>query len=255
MKLTASRVLLLLLLAPVPAAAWDNCDHKADRRASESLDGVERVVVLARAGDLRLEEGGEANRLSATGVACASSAKLLDGIQLETRRSGSTLRIEVEIPKTKGWNTRASLDLEIQVPASMALEVEDSSGDVSAEGVQLTSIKDGSGDISLRDTRGNLRIDDGSGDIRIGSHRGDVEIEDGSGDARLSEIDGSVRIAEDGSGDLSMKSVSGSVRVDRDGSGDIFAGRVGGDFIVARDGSGDVRHREVKGRVDVPADD
>ena len=64
-----------------------------------------------------------------------------------------------------------------------------------------------------------------------------------------------VRIAEDGSGDLSMKSVSGSVRVDRDGSGDIFAGRVGGDFIVARDGSGDVRHREVKGRVDVPADD
>ncbi len=255
MKRTASRVLLLLLLAPVPVTAWDNCDHKADRRASESLDGIERVVVSARAGDLRLERGDEANRLSAIGVACASSAKLLDGIQLETRRSGSTLHIETDMPETRGWNSRASMDLEIRVPSSVEMEVQDSSGDVSAEGVRLASIKDGSGDLSLRETSGDLRIDDGSGDIRISTHHGNVEIEDGSGDARLSEIDGSVRISEDGSGDLSMKSVSGSVTVDRDGSGDIFAGRVGGDFIVARDGSGDVRHRDVKGRVDVPADD
>ena len=42
MRLTTSRLLLLLLLAPMPAAAWDNCDHKADRSASESLDGIER---------------------------------------------------------------------------------------------------------------------------------------------------------------------------------------------------------------------
>ena len=256
MKSTAAHLLLILLLsAPLPALAWGDCDHKADRQASEGLEGVERLVIVARAGDLRLEESTDSARLSATGRACASSAELLEGTQISTRRSGTTLHIEADIPKTHGWNVQARLDLEIQVPSNLPVEVEDSSGDISAEGVKLNKIKDGSGDIALRETSGDLRIDDGSGDIRIQSHRGNIELEDGSGDARLAEIDGSVRVLEDGSGDLSMKSVSGSVEVESDGSGDIFAGGVGGDFIVARAGSGDVRHRDVKGRVDIPTRD
>lgn len=248
-------LLTLAALVALPAYSWDNCDQRADRHASETVDGIEKIEIRARAGDLRVEGSDGATEVRVKGKACASSDSLLEEVQIKIERAGSTLRVIAEVPESSGWRQAAALDLEIDVPAGVPVDVDDSSGDVSLRGVTLGRVDDGSGDLYARDTSGTVDLDDGSGDVRFQGHRGDVTVEDGSGDVRLTEIEGSIRVRSDGSGDLEMETVSGSVEVESDGSGDIFAAQVAGDFRVRSAGSGEVRHRDVAGRVDVPTRD
>lgn len=247
-------LVFLLLLFAVPAFAWDDCDHRADRSGSVSAEGAERIVIRARAGDLDVRAGA-GSEVTARGVACAEKSRRLDDIQLITERSGDVVRVIVEIPDTSGWNDSAWMDLDVDVPANVPVEIEDSSGDMDVRGVRLARIDDSSGDVDLRDTSGDLRIDDSSGDVYLTGHKGDVTLDDSSGDLRLKDIEGSVMVDNDSSGDISAQRVTGSVMVRRDSSGDIRVSDVGGDFEVRRDGSGDIDYRDVRGRVDVPTDD
>ncbi|MEM6795129.1 MAG: DUF4097 family beta strand repeat-containing protein [Acidobacteriota bacterium] len=253
MRTQAIRIATLtttLLLSTLPAFA--RCDHRAERSLSESLDGVERVEITAKAGDLDIRAGG--STLEARGDACASSKNYLEEVQLVASRSGSTLRVEVETPNTLGWNSGASLDLEIEVPNDVPLRITDGSGDTEIRGVTVEEITDGSGEVRLTETFGALDMTDGSGDVSVRGHEGTIEITDGSGDVSIRDIAGEVLVANDGSGDLDISQVSGSVEVRSDGSGDIFARAIGGDFEVGSGGSGDIKYREVEGRVSIPGD-
>ena len=244
-------IALLAAVSTLPACA--DCNHQAERSLSEDLVGIERVELVAKAGDLEIEAGG--STLEASGTACASKARLLEEIQLVAERSGSTLRVEVETPDTSGWNQQARLDLRVSLPATMSLEVTDGSGDIEARGVTISRLKDGSGDSRLTETRGDLRLSDGSGDVTLRGHQGSVELKDGSGDLRLRDVAGSVLITSDGSGGIDIETVEGDVEVRSDGSGDIDVETVSGDLRVGSAGSGDVRHRGVAGNVDVPRKD
>ena len=251
-------VLLLLaiscLVLATPAFSWGDCDHRANLSGDESADGAERIVIQARAGDLDVRAG-TGNRVAARGVACAEKRSRLDEIRLITERDGKVVRVLVEIPDASGWNNGARLDLDVEVPAGIPVEIEDSSGDIDIRGVTLARIEDSSGDVDARDTAGDVEIDDSSGDVYLTGHRGRVTLSDSSGDLRLKDIEGSVLVDNDSSGDISADRVSGSVIVRRDSSGDIRVSDVGGDFEVRRDGSGDIEYRDVRGRVDVPAED
>lgn len=248
-----SSVILSCVVAP-STFAWNDCEHTAERSVQADLAGIERVEITAKAGDLRIRPQ-TGDQLIAEGDACASESRLLNEIQLRQERSGNTLRLITDMPETKGWSSQARMDLEVRLPAGMEVELQDGSGDIDISGVTLVRVHDGSGDMTLNETRGDLKVKDGSGDVRISDHQGNVGVEDGSGDVRITSLIGNVRIGNDGSGDLSMRDIEGSVDVARDGSGDIFAKQVSGDFVVARAGSGDVIYRDIGGRVDVPADD
>ncbi|MEM8994174.1 MAG: DUF2807 domain-containing protein [Acidobacteriota bacterium] len=248
-----ARILLAisLLLAALAGSASADCDYKADRELSESLDGVERVEIIARAGDLRISAR-DVDKLEASGEACASKKTLLDDVQLTAERRGSVLRLETEMPETSGWNRQTRLDLRVTVPAGVVLSVNDGSGDLDIRGVSLEALDDGSGDARLDGTRGNLRVIDGSGGLTIRDHRGDLELEDGSGDLRVRGTDGRVVVTSDGSGDIDITDVSGDVHIENDGSGDIDVDTVGGSLRVGPAGSGDVRFSDVQGQTDVP---
>ena len=249
-----SMILLVSMVTALPAAAWD-CDHKADRSLSEDLNGVSRVELLVAAGDLDIEGDQGVSSLEAEGEACASDTDILEGIQIVAKRRGATLRIEAQMPKTSGWGKSAALGLRVVLPADLPVEVKDSSGDLAATGAYIVRLDDGSGDIRLKNTQGDLELSDGSGDVKITDHRGNLNLEDGSGDVRIVGVEGSVLVDADGSGDLNIKQIQGSVTVDEDGSGDISVAEVSGDFTVDRAGSGDVYHRDVSGKVDVPTRD
>ena len=60
----------------------------------------------------------------------------------------------------------------------------------------------------------NLRVEDGSGNVTINSLGGSLDLNDGSGDAMLDEIAGPVEIV-DGSGDLRLANVKGAVEMTR----------------------------------------
>jgi hypothetical protein len=233
------------------ATTQSDCDHTAPRSAVVNAQGATRVRVDARAGSLRIEGKPGIREVRITGVACTDRRGLLDDIRLIADRQGGEVRVVAELPE-RVMNGNARLDLVIEVPESLPLDVKDSSGGIEIRRVASLRLEDGSGEIEIEEVAGDLRIDDNSGEIRVLRVRGDVRVSDGSGAIRIDEVGGSVLIDEDGSGEIVIQDVAGSVRVERDGSGGIRVERVRGDFTVDRDGSGGISHREVGGAVRIP---
>ena len=136
------------------------------------------------------------------------------------------------------------IDIEVTMPPSLALLVDDRSGDITIESVSNgLTLNDRSGDIELNNIAGLIRIEDRSGDIEGKNLRGDVLINDRSGEIQLKDVVGNVNI-DDSSGDIRAKNISGIVTV-ADSSGDININGAG-DFRLKNDGSGDVNLRNIK---------
>jgi len=245
--------ILALLAVPVTAIAVDgNCRFSAERRGSLDTSGAERVEILARAGDLSVRPASGAT-VSAEGRACASSQAFLGQTQLQVRREGNVVQVRVLVPeRMTGIGTfYASLDLQVQVPASLPVHVTDSSGDITLDGVRVVRLQDSSGDIVAQRLLADVEIDDSSGDLRVEETAGDVRVNDSSGDVVIRGAR-SVHIPQDSSGDISIGRVAGNVLIDQDSSGDIVIAGVGGNVELRADGSGQVRVTDVKGSVRVP---
>ena len=128
-------------------------------------------------------------------------------------------------------NGNNRIDLTVEVPREMNLE-----------------IKDGSGDIELKNIKGEVDIDDGSGSMAIADIKGELEIHDGSGSIEINNVDGKTEI-HDGSGNLSIKNINGDMDI-RDGSGSIDITEVTGNTIIF-DGSGNIDVDKVRGDLDI----
>lgn len=253
----------ILLLASIPflvagpAGAQfpfgDDCDHRAERAASVPASGADLVRIAARAGALRVEGRPGLSEVRIRGEACASHERYLEGIELRAERVGDEVRVEAVMPEMRGFGSFAArLDLVIEVPELLPLDVDDSSGVVEIRGVAALRLRDSSGEIDVSDVRGEVEVDDSSGEIRLAGVRGDVRLRDSSGGIEVRDVAGSVLVERDGSGEIDVADVERDVRIERDGSGSISVAGVRGDFVVERDGSGGIRHRDVAGAVRVP---
>lgn len=275
MKKFAARLVSVVLLCGVAAAAGAQECKFSSERAANFPGPVKRVVIKAEAGSLKVR-GDAAGGIKATGRACASSESLLGKITLESRRENDTVYLTVVMSEGMGDRfsfTRYSfLDLEVVVPRTAELDVTDSSGDVELSDVGTSRVKDGSGDLLLKNINGSLAIDDSSGEIRVISVAGMVQVEDTSGGIDIEDVRGDVKILSDSSGDISITKVTGNVRVmndssgditirdvklnvtiDNDSSGDINVTDVGGNFSVIIDSSGNILYDRVSGSVRIPA--
>ena len=233
MKLT--RLLAIPVLLSASAATADLCEHTAPHRLTAALNGASTVVVVGRAGSLRIT-GSSSGSVTARGTACSSDREFLRDIRIEARREGSELRIEAIIPEHTAifqWHN-AKLDLEIAVPDNVAIRVKDGSGSTEIRDVASVDISDGSGEIEIRGIRGNVDVNDGSGAITIEEVGGDVRVSDGSGGMEIVRVNGSVVIDEDGSGGIDVADVRGSFTVDRDGSGGVSYERISGTVRVPK---------------------
>jgi hypothetical protein len=226
---------LLLAASSASAGPW-GCDETAPRRASVSAAGATRIVVIGRAGSLRVK-GQSGADVTASGTACASDKALLNDVKLTATRRGSEVEVEAVIPDRLGFGfSNASLDFEVALPADIPVVVKDGSGSLRIDNVAALDVTDGSGEVEIRDVRGNVKVRDGSGSIEIENVSGDVVVVDGSGSIGIRGVQRSVRIAEDGSGGIDVSDVRG-------------------DFVVERDGSGGVDYARVSGKVSIPRDD
>lgn len=132
-----------------------------------------------------------------------------------------------------------SIDVELVMPHSMHLDVDDGSGSIDIANINgMLEIDDGSGSLVIHNIGANVTIDDGSGSIEMNNVTGDVRIDDGSGQLKLTDINGSVYI-EDGSGEINITGVSNNVTLD-DGSGSVKIVDLAGDFKLIDDGSGSI---------------
>jgi hypothetical protein len=248
-------LILPLLAAPATAAAqwFDDCAHRAERTATVPAARADLLRLAARAGSLRVEGRPGLSEVRVRGEACASSESYLEAIQLVTERSGGEVRVEVQMPEMRGIGRMYSrLDLVVEVPQGLALDVTDSSGEAEFRGVATLRLEDSSGEIEVADVAGDVQIDDSSGEIRVRGVRGDLRLRDSSGGIEVSGVQGAVLVERDGSGEIRIADVGRDVRIERDSSGSIEVWDVRGDFVVERDGSGRIRHRDVGGSVSIP---
>jgi hypothetical protein len=205
-----------------------------------NASGATILRIDARAGNLRVTGRADLTEVRVRGTARASTRGLLEDIKLEAVRTGNEIHVRADIPDQRNnwrWNEQALLDLVLEVPTALPLDIDDTSGDIVVESIAA-----------------KVRIEDNSGDIRT-RETGDVWISDNSGGIDVRNVKGSVDIDEDSSGEIEVYDVSGSVHVGRDSSGSIDVSRVGGDFVVESDGSGSIDYDGVKGKVDIPSKD
>jgi hypothetical protein len=249
-KATLVAVLFVSAGASAQAGMWD-CGQTAPRQGRADAGGARSIRVIARAGELKIRGVAGASEVAVKGTACASRASGLDEIKLVVERRGDVVHVEAVTPE---WNWgSAGLEMEIDVPNSIPLDVEDGSGSAEVRDVAALRIVDGSGELVIDGVRGALTVDDGSGSLHIANVGGEARITDGSGEIVVRQA-GSVLVTEDGSGSIQISDVRGNVVVRNDGSGSIDVRDVAGDFTVDDDGSGGIEHQGVRGHVKVPTD-
>jgi hypothetical protein len=261
MRLILKSAVLVAAIFPAAASAqWGQDAYTAPRNAVVSAGGAKRIEIEASAGFLRVR-GISGSEVKITGLARASRQNLLAEIKLIAERRGEVVYIKADIDDRRnnwsdwGENSYRALDLTIDVPTNIPLEIEDGSGEIEIRGTAGVSLTDGSGSIEMQEIGGPVRIDDGSGEIQLRNIRGNIEINDGSGEIVARGVTGNLVIDDDGSGSIEAFDVSGSFTVRNDGSGTIKADGVGGDFDVRSKGSGGVDYYNVKGSVRIPDDD
>ncbi len=231
--------------------SYEDYKFDAPRRAETGADGVTQVKIIARAGSLEVLGQEGLAEVSVDGTAKAAEQEVLDQIELEVTRTGDEVLVKAILPEDQGTWTARGLDLVVEVPAGVEVEIHDSSGSISLSSVAGAVIHDGSGKVVVHDLSGDLTVHDGSGSIEVHNVDGSVVLEDGSGSIDIHGA-GSVEIREDGSGSIEIEDVQGNVEIGVDGSGSIEAGNIGGDFTVHKDGSGSIEARGVRGEVHLP---
>lgn len=197
------------------APAHDQCRFEARRSLRQSLDADQLLRLLAGGGALEVVGVDGLGEVRAVARACASEEEYLNDLQLTSKMQGNALLLETHYPSwgRSSWGNRyARLDLRVEVPAGLAAEIQDGSGEMMVSGLGTVDIKDGSGGIVLTDILGDVRLEDGSGEITIRDVRGSVNVDDGSGEMALRSIGGDVRI-NDGSGEIEVQGVGGSLTV------------------------------------------
>ena len=135
-----------------------------------------------------------------------------------------------------------SIDYTVEAPASVMLEVNSGSGDVTDDGVgNHARLRTGSGDIRAHGLTGGFSAGTGSGNIVIDSGgSGDVRVDTGSGDITVNGVNGALR-ASTGSGNLHLRGKPSAGWYVTTGSGDVdIATGQAGYVLDAHTGSGDI---------------
>jgi hypothetical protein len=241
----------------VQATASGECRYEAERTVQMDASAARRLLLDAGSGDLKVVGVDGLKEVRAAGHACASDEDYLEDLQVTLEDHAGRLALQTHYPDHRGigWrgNDYARIDLTVEVPKGMAVDLNDSSGDLEVSGTGALNIEDSSGSIRVRDVGGPVNIDDSSGEIDVSGVEGDVNVEDGSGGISIRDVQGSVRL-DDGSGGIDVAGVGRNVTVADDGSGSIEVRDVKGDFTVRSDGSGGILYSGVQGTVSIPRD-
>lgn len=255
---TSTRTLCigLVILAIAPVVSARDCEHRLELEEAVDLSASERLVIRAAAGELRITGVPGSGQAIARGTVCASRAEWAEASRLVVEE-GREARIVADLPDVhQGMsfgNRYVSMDLEIEVPAEVALDVSDSSGDIEIRDVGVLELSDSSGGIEIIGADGPVTLHDSSGDILVRDIGNSVTVvRDSSGDIEIADVRGPVRVERDSSGSMDFNDIEGDVIVERDSSGSIRAERVTGDFVVMHDSSGGIRSRDIGGDVRIP---
>jgi hypothetical protein len=230
------RGLIVMAMFVVSLAQADSKDYTEVRDLALETAGLAEFVIDTGAGALVVTgvDGADAIAVTATIVIDAKNGEeaqklIAKHLDLKLERDGDRAILQSGFDSGWGWDGNARIDLDIRMPAGLALLVDD-----------------GSGSTIITDVKADVLVDDGSGSVVI-TNAGSVTVDDGSGSIRISAASGDVYV-NDGSGTIDIRGVGGSVRID-DGSGSIRVDDVENDLVIVDDGSGGLTYTNVRGAV------
>jgi hypothetical protein len=209
--------------------------HTEARNLQLPADGITVLVVDTGAGSLKITGVVDAEDIRVTALIRIDEEdekkirKAIDSeMNLALEKSSDRAKLTATFDdKFWGGSDDHSIDLEVRMPASMKLQVDDGAGPIDIREVSADiRIDDGSGSILIRNI-GNLKIDDGSGSIRVYAAAGDVSIDDGSGAIIVEQVGGSV-IIDDGSGGIDVSDVEHDLIIIDEGSGSLAVSNIRG---------------------------
>jgi len=258
MKYTVILLILGLFLAvtaqPEGKAQAYNCNHAKEFERTFAAQALSELAIAAGAGSLMITGDAKVERIQVKASACASSKKILEKLDVVFEQDSDLRTVKTQIPRDDSWgsNYSASIDLEVILPATLVLDVKDSSGDAEVSNIAAVKMVDSSGDLKIANVAGNVDVTDSSGALRIIKVAGDVKLIDSSGGIDASDIQGSFTVMADSSGDIEVTRVGKDVLIKIDSSGSISVDDVKGDFVVGKDTSGGIEYDNVAGDVKLP---
>ncbi|USJ00999.1 DUF2807 domain-containing protein [Xanthomonas prunicola] len=265
--------LAILFALPGAAAAEEQCKFSEPRSLDLQLTGVKSVLFEVASNDLHLDALPSGSR-KLSGRACAARAELLKSLTVTQKRVGDKLVVTLNNDRRFSFgNSYSYLDLRGSVPNTLLVQFDVGSGEAQIKGAAAVSADVGSGDMTIRHTKGRVTAKVGSGDVELedlGALRvlavgsGDLKAREvygaaevakvESGEIKLQGVAGNIKFGTIGSGDVEIRDVQGNVNVESIASGTLAVRKVRGDLSVARKGSGDIDVSDVTGSTRVPAD-
>ncbi|GEM_PF-1684416 len=221
-------------------------DVELDDMLTLNTSGIERIIIDAGAGSLEVIGVDNADEISVDADILTTEER---DYRLSLVRNGKDAKL-IAIPNTKNrgsWRKSPRIDLKVNLPSDLAVDIEDSSGDLRVENIDnRLRVDDSSGNIVIDTIGGATLVEDSSGNIKINNVAGDVNVDDGSGNINITSTIGDIFI-DDGSGDVKVIDTDGAVTID-DGSGDIYVKKATG-LTIIDDGSGRTTIQEVTGKI------
>ncbi|WP_430814854.1 DUF4097 family beta strand repeat-containing protein [Carboxylicivirga sp. RSCT41] len=196
---------LLLLIGIIGFSAASIAQDKkveVDKKF-ENITEVEVNVVFS---DVVIEQAA-GNEVHVTGSVTWERDK--DEYKIVTRKSGTTLYVEVDHPRNSKGN--ASGRFHITMPAMTDADVNSVSGDIKVTGIGQRRVKCNtvSGDIVAKKIGSDVSANTVSGDIVMDGVKGNAKSNTVSGDAELANIDGNLK-GNSVSGDFRISNLKGN---------------------------------------------
>ena len=190
--------LLLLAALAAPAAAQDfQKTYRLGAGASVQIRNVSGNIVV---------RGADTDAITVNGF---KEGRDRDKVEIEDTSAGNNLAIGVRYQRP--CNCDASVRFEVQVPRSISYQYE--------------KISTASGDITMTNLSGDIRVHTASGDVLVSDVAGKIDAATASGEMRVKNVTGTV----------SAKSASGNVEVEiarLDGTGNMEFASASGDVNV-----------------------
>lgn len=207
----------LILLLPMVVVA-DVCSYEKTVSFTVPVDTIQRLSIRAETGALVVHAlpatDGVQDEVRVEARVCSARKATLGYMDVVHALKGDVLLVQAVIPEIDSafWiNHYPYIDLDIGIPAGLAVTIKDRSGDMQVSGTGALRIDDGSGGITVSNIVGDVWIDDGSGEIFVGQVDGAVEISDGSGSIDVMDVEQAVTILEDGSGSTEYRNITGDI--------------------------------------------
>lgn len=165
---------------------------------------------------------------------------------------GASIRLEVRKPAAESDARQggSSVDLEIAIPAGVALELKSNSGDVSADGAGFAAarVESSYGSVRVENVTGETLAASNSGKVTVSNVRdGAVDAHSGYGDVVVKDVRGGAVTIETHSGSLEIERVHGTRFSATSGYGSVVLSEVESEGeLVATSKSGEVRVTKAK---------